>query len=163
MKTTLAFAAASALALFACDSNPGETLSLVGKTPAAQAEAVATLVCERESRCGEVAIDCVYPQRGPRHCQGNIRTTDFAECKEARVAEGIAQLEACALTDSELRLVETCVNAVASEPCITEAALQAYIDALNAGDDDPAPLGVQPEECDEVEGLFKNCRPEPEP
>jgi len=158
MKTTLALLTASALALLACDSNPGETLSLVGKTPAAQAEAVSKKVCQHAAQCGSVEIECSPGMDGPSTCTGAIEAVDFDTCMEDRVPEGTAMLEACALTDEELRKIEACVNAMYGAPCITAAELDAYITALNDGDE-PEPLGDEPAECTEIEDIFRNCEP----
>lgn len=142
-----------AVAVFAMGCG-GDGVSIKGNDPVADGRAVTNAICEWQAECGSWEIDC---SGSPLQCTATPKPVTFQEC-EAEELQDITGDFTCAgdLSASEKQLVEKCVNNVVSSDCITQAEMDAYLDAIERGEE-PMPPSDTPPECDTLENIFERC------
>lgn len=133
----------------------GNGVSIQGNDPQADGRAVADAVCEWESECGEWDIEC---SGTPVNCTATKVAVSFQECQAEEVPDITADFM-CAgdLSAAEVQLVEDCVNKLVDTSCITQAEIDAYIAAVEAGQE-PMDLRDTPPECEMLEPIFERCQ-----
>jgi hypothetical protein len=133
-------------------------VDLVGDSPDEAADEIASATCDRLVECdgwdfdietddsGDVtACTPVQDQVDHDTCVSDTRTT-YAEVLE------------CAMpTDDQLADLGDCINDLVAQDCVTEEDVQAFCDALLAGEDPPEP-GEEPASCDVLAAIFEACR-----
>ncbi|HUH05585.1 MAG TPA: hypothetical protein VML75_26505 [Kofleriaceae bacterium] len=134
----------------------GTTIELGDKTPEVASAEIADAICDEQVECGEIDIECMSTEAG-LDCTGTIEPVDYNACYAELQPDIQSDLAACDLTDAEKTTVEDCLNALLARPCITQSELDAYVAAIEAGDE-TATLGEPiPASCEQVDAIFENC------
>jgi len=133
----------------------GDSVSIEGNDPVADGQTVTDAVCEWQAECGDWEIAC---SGTPVDCTATRETVTFAECRAEELQDITADFT-CAgdLSASERTLVENCVNKVIDRPCITQAEMDAFIAAIERGEDPTPPGGETPAECEMLDSIFERC------
>jgi hypothetical protein len=115
----VALALASSAA--ACSSSDSTTVTLTGKPPDVASQDAANAICKRKAACGVVEISCSGGTDAATQCSAAINHPDAPTCV-AQQQPSIQKVLSCpALTASELEVIQQCVNALATQPCVTQA------------------------------------------
>lgn len=132
----------------------GDGVTIKGNDPVADGRAVTDAVCEWQAECGTWEVNC---SGSPLQCTATRVAITFQEC-ESEELEDITSDFTCAgdLSASEKQLVEDCVNDIVDSGCVTQAEMDAYLDAIERGED-PNPPGDPPAECETLENIFERC------
>lgn len=135
----------SLILIVGCNSG----VNTVGKTPTEAAEQVADHICDNSMGCRGVSIDC-ESDGTTTTCTGTFddppTEADLMECYDnlsTGLVTAFSQADAAGIARED---IDACVNATIDQGCITQAELDAYIAALEAGEDEPA-LRENPPEC----------------
>jgi hypothetical protein len=128
--------------LAACGGGSGR-VELSGKSPADGSAQAADAICRQVAACGEAHIICVGGSPGVTDCTATITPVDHTSCY-ADVRPDIEQLLTCPdLTPPLIDVIELCVNALARQPCLTQAEADALAARFEAGED----VSLNPPEC----------------
>lgn len=144
-----------ALSVTACGSG-GPTIELGNKTPQEASADIAEAICEQNAECGGVSIDCSSTENG-LDCTSTIEPVVYTECYAELQPEIQQDLTDCNLTDAQKGTVETCLNALLDRPCFTQGEIDAYIAAVEAGDETASLGEPPPPECEQVDAIFESC------
>ena len=134
-------------AIISACGGPSE-ISLVGKTAAEQTQSIVKAVCDYAVECGNYSMDCAGTSDGSSECTASFETVTYDECS----ADMNQELQVQTICWNELgdadffALVESCINALTAPACVTDDEIQAYVDALNTGED-PGSIRPEPEVC----------------
>lgn len=141
-------------ALAACGG--GNSIDIVGESPENQADEIAGALCDKQVECGTTTISCT--QTGDMiDCTGMIEHDQtYDACYAETRPEVLEDLSSCDLTTDQERELQSCINATLDQSCITQAELDAYIEKVEAGDEN-ATLRDPPPECAGLEALFEGC------
>ena len=139
------------------DSHGIDPIDVSGATPEQAADDVADAFCSWQAKCGTVTVECSGPVDGEPTCTGEIQETDFQACFDELRADVLEDLRCRELSADETRTVNACINKMITNACVTRAELDAYLEALEAGEDDAEELIEVPAECEAVEAIFEGC------
>lgn len=130
-------------------------VSIKGNDPVADGQAVTDAVCEWQAECGDWDISC---SGTPVDCTATRKNVSFQECQTEELQDITADFM-CAgdLSASEKKLIEDCVNKIVDTACLTQAEVDAYLAAIEAGQD-PMDLRESPPECEMLEPIFERCQ-----
>jgi hypothetical protein len=147
--TWMRFGLAVAVAVMACGSSSGPThVEISGRTPSEGAAIAAQAVCGQAARCGGVTIACMGggtaggsgSDAAPpsMHCEATIEPISRDACV-ADASGDIEELLSCpTLTAEQVDTLETCFDALAAQPCITQAEADERARAAEVGISPPA-------------------------
>jgi hypothetical protein len=139
----------------ACGGDDG--VDLVGDSPDEAADEIASATCDRQVECDGWDFDVETDENGEvTACAAVQHDVDHDTCiSDTRVAF-TAVLECAMPTDDELADLGDCINDLVAQDCVTEEDIQAFCDALLAGDDPPEP-GERPASCDVLDAITEGC------
>ncbi len=135
-------------------------VSLKGKSATEQANTIVETLCNQAVECGTISMECAAFGDEPAQCTASLSTISDEECSED-LSEDM-QFQASCWTDQGdealLALAESCINAMAAIPCITDEELQTYVAAMNAGEE-PDDLRPMPEVCEQFHNheVMQSC------
>jgi hypothetical protein len=66
----------------------------------------------------------------------------------------------CDLTTAQKQTIQDCVNAILDRPCITQSELDAYITAIENGDEEATLGDPAPASCVQTQAIFEACEPQ---
>lgn len=125
-------------------------VNTVGDTPAVAADEVATEICLNRSSCRPVTISCTTDGEGST-CTAMFddppTEADRMECYDNLSMGLVTAFEQADAAGVERADIDACVNASLSQPCISQAEIDAYIAEYEAGNED-AQLRATPPECE---------------
>ena len=144
------------LSLVACGGDD-DSVDLSGDTPDEAGDEIANATCNRQVDCGgwdfEIETDDNGDVTGCTPIQDQV---DHDACVSEQSAAFTEILECAMPTDDELAQIGECINDIVAQDCITEEDIQAFCDALLAGDDPPEP-GESPASCDALDTILEGC------
>ncbi len=150
--------ALSAVLLFspACGGDD-DGVDLAGDSPAEAADEIATATCDRLVDCGGWDFEIETDENGDvTACTAIQDDVDHDACVSDQRTSYTEVLECAMPTDDELGQIGDCINDLLAEDCITEEDIQAFCEALLAGDDPPEP-GEVPASCDALDTILEGC------
>ena len=167
----LMLACALGCLLSACGGDSGDSgdsggsgdsgVSLEDKSPAEQATAIVEAICGQVVECGTYQIHCSSSGEDDFECSSTYVDVSYAECSEEMDEKIQGQVDCWneQTDDTFLPLLEECINAVASQACVSAEEMDVYIAELNAGEE-PESLRSEPEVCARVEEhpVAQSCR-----
>jgi len=121
-------------------------------SPADAAAEVTGAMCDWIGECGQWQFDC--DETG---CTADLLDTSRAECVADRTLDGLDQADCADLTASEQQQLDSCIDGLASRPCVTQSEVDAYLAALEAGEEPDLPGEPAPAACDELAEVFVAC------
>ncbi len=143
---TVVVMAAGIVACGSSGSIPGH-VEISGKSPSQGAALAAGAVCRREARCGEVTIACMGGGSAAGSgsdattlmttCTGRIEPVDYDHCFTEASADVEKLLSCASLTADQIDTLETCFDALAAQPCVTQAEADAQAHAAESGTSPP--------------------------
>ncbi|HEU5059064.1 MAG TPA: hypothetical protein VFU21_21170 [Kofleriaceae bacterium] len=146
------------LVLSAACGGGDDGVDLVGDTPEEAADEIADATCEERVDCGDWAVELEIDENGDlASCTPIHSDVDFDECVAENRADALGDLECAMPTDDELGQIGDCINDLIDQDCITEEEVQAYCDALLAGEDMPDEPGEIPASCDALDEILAGC------
>lgn len=134
----------------------GSGVDVSGDAPEDAADEVVDSVCSWMSACGEVEIECGGSSAGDTTCTGTLADVSYAECYDELHPELLADFRCVDLTPAQEALVNDCINGLVSQECMTEEELDAYVAAIERGEDPPDPYDIPPE-CESLDDVFGPC------
>ncbi|HVX95171.1 MAG TPA: hypothetical protein VHK47_09705 [Polyangia bacterium] len=152
--------------LLSCGGGGGSGhVELSGKTPGEGAALAAGAVCRRQVQCGDVSILCMAggaaggsgsdASAASQTCTASITPVIYDDCF-ADAEPDIEKLLACtALTPADRDTLEGCFDALAAEPCVTQADADERARRLAMGVQ-PTPA-EPPAACDLIEHPPAGC------
>jgi hypothetical protein len=158
MKKPIVLTFMGALLLAGCsddDSGGGSSIDIVGKSPEAQADLLTSALCRRAAACGSVTIEC-HTTDTTTDCTWSIDPVSYDTCYADTYSEVYDDLGGCGLTAEQEGIVGDCINATTAQACITQAELDAYVAAIEAGDED-VELRPAPQVCVQADPIFERC------
>jgi hypothetical protein len=133
-------------------------VDLVGDSPDEAADEIASATCERLVECDGWDYDIETDENGDvTACTPVQEDLDHDTCVSDTRAAFTEVLECAMPTDDELADLSDCINDIVAQDCVTEEDIQAFCDALLAGDDPPEP-DEQPASCDALDAILEGCR-----
>ncbi len=133
--------------------DPSADVDIRGLTDQQAAEVVSDSMCTKMAQCPAEECECSATPDSPAVCTCQIVYSDEAECAEDMYDEILDDFQSANLSDEDKQLVNDCVNAYKDTPCLTEAQVQANIDAIQADEDPPYEHEI-PVECEQMMELF---------
>lgn len=124
-----------------------------GVSPEEAASEVTDAMCEWIGQCGQWEIDC---SGDPETCAATLVEVPHAECVTDRELD-FAGVECGDLTADEEALVDDCVAGLVARACITQAQVDAYLEALAKGEQPEEPGEAPPAACVELEEVLVEC------
>jgi hypothetical protein len=116
----------------------------------------ADAICKRKAECGVVEISCTGGTDIATQCSATINHPDATICV-AQEQPSIQKVLSCpALTPSELDTIQQCVNALATQPCVTQAQADAL--AMTAQQGMALPPDSTPAACATLEQPIAGCQ-----
>jgi hypothetical protein len=145
------------LSMSAACGGDDDGVDLVGDTPDEAADEIASATCDRRIECGNWNYELTLDENSDvTACTPFQEDEDRNGCISETRAEVRDDLECADPTDEELGQLGDCVNDVIAQDCITEEDLQAFCDALLAGEDPDEP-GEPPASCDVLDTILEGC------
>jgi hypothetical protein len=134
----------------------GTTIEIGDKTPDVASAEIAEAICDYSVECGGVDVDCMSTENG-FECTGTLEPITYSECYADVQPEIEGDLAACDLTEAEKSTVESCLNELLARPCITQAEVDAYVAAVEAGDESASLGEPPPASCEQTDDIFDGC------
>jgi len=158
MRRSWPIAVAAVLSLMSACGGDEDGVDLSGDSPDEAADEIANATCERQVECGGWDFDIETDDNGDvTACTPVQEDVDHDSCVADQQASYTAILECAMLSDDELGQLGDCINDIIAEDCITEEDVQAFCDALLAGDDPPEPGDESPASCDVLDTILEGC------
>lgn len=155
--TTLTLFVTTGFVLGGCDrdpiDNPAE-YDVRGLTLEEQSDVIAEAMCTKMAQCPFTEYSCTAQPGGPEQCTGEIIRISETSCIEEMKEEILEDLDEVDITPEVEQAINDCLNAYAAQECLTEAQLQANIDAVEAGGEPPYEQEMVPECVEMVDLLF---------
>jgi len=130
-------------------------VELTGKPASEGSSLAADAICNRDTACGTVDIQCAGGTNMGTTCSATIVHPDQAACY-SRLQPRFEQLLSCpALTPAQVDMVELCVDAMAAQLCVTQAQADAL--AQTAEMTMSVPPAPSPPECDFLGQPLPGC------
>jgi hypothetical protein len=130
-------------------------VDLSGKSPAEGSGLAAHAICKRKVACGTVSITCTAGPSLATQCSAVIVHAEESACY-ADAQPNIERLLSCqALTPEQVNMIEACVDAMATQVCVTQAEADALARTEEMGM--PLPPDPQPPECDFLTKPLPGC------
>lgn len=129
-----------------CGGSDGPShVELSGKSPVAGSMQAAEAICRRKVACGSVQVSCGAGSTTATQCSATIVHSDYDHCfNDAQPS--LEKFLACpALTAQGVDMIESCVDALVAEVCVTQE--QADAAARAAQMNMSAPASPAPPEC----------------
>jgi hypothetical protein len=140
----------------ACGGGDDE-VDLVGDTPEEAADEIADATCEKRVDCGDWSVELEIDENGDvTSCTPMHIDVDFEACVTENRLDALEDLECAMPTDEELGQIGDCINDVVAQDCLSEDQVQAYCDAIVAGED-PEDPGATPASCDALDAILEGC------
>lgn len=144
--------------LSSCSSSSSDStgITLSGKSPSEASQEAATAICNKSARCGIVDISCTGGTDAATQCSATISHPDATTCI-AQKQPSLEKILSCpALTTSEIRTVEQCVDAIVAKPCVTQSEADSL--AMTAQETMTLPPDLPPAECAPLEKPIPGCQ-----
>lgn len=157
MRRSWPIALSAVLLLWSACGGDDDGVDLSGDTPDEAADEIASASCERRVECGGWDYEIETDENGNiTACAPVQDPVDQGACVSETGADFREKLECAMPTGDELAQIEDCINDVIAQDCITEQDLQAYCDALLAGEEPDEP-GESPPSCDALDTILEGC------
>jgi hypothetical protein len=130
-------------------------LGCAGDEPLSPGEAatdVAIALCDWIDECGQWEFEC-----GEDGCTASQVAITEAECVADRQLDDFEDVECGDLASDQVALVDDCIDGLVARDCVTQAEIDAYLDALESGEDVEEPGSEIPDACLELDAVFVDC------
>lgn len=140
----------------ACGGDDDE-VDLVGDTPEEAADEIADATCGKRVDCGDWSVQLEIDENGEvTACTPMHADVDLDACLAENRLDALEDLECAMPTDEELGQIGDCINDLVAQDCLSEDDVQAYCDAIVAGED-PEDPGAVPPSCDALDAILEGC------
>lgn len=137
---------ALSLLVLACGSEEGPV------APREAADEVTAAACDWVEECGQWVVDCAEDG-----CTAELVDVDRLECEIDRTIDGLDEASCGDLTADEQELLGECVDGLRSRACVTQAEIDEFVAALEAGEQPQDPGEPAPAACDEIAEVLLAC------
>jgi hypothetical protein len=157
MRTSLPVALCAVLALCPACGGGDDGVDIVGDTPDEAADEISDATCDKQVDCGVWEISLELDDQGNvTNCTPAKVEVDHDECVAENRPDVREDLECAMPTDEEAEMINDCINDLVDQDCITQDEVDAYCDAIVAGEDPDEP-GEQPPSCDVLDDILTGC------
>jgi len=147
----------SLLALQAACGGGDDEVDIVGDTPDEAADEITDATCDKQVDCGRWEIELEFDDQGNVvNCTPTLVEVDHEACVADNRPDIREDLECAMPTDEESEMINACINDLLGQDCISEEEVDAFCDAIIAGEDPDDP-GEQPASCEALEVIFEGC------
>ena len=115
------------------------------------------MLCARVAECGEWEVTCVDNEEDGLDCAVTLVDVTYDECVSEVEPEFRESLECVELTSEQEGQMNDCINRLAGRACISQAEMDAYIAAVEAGEDPVPPGGKPPASCEQIVPVLEAC------
>ena len=124
--------------------------------PSDAAQEMTAAACDWVQECGQWVVDCTSEDE----CTAELVDVDRAGCEIDRAIDGLDGAPCDDLTAEEEDLLAECADGLRARPCVTQAEIDAYVAALEAGELPEDPGQPAPEACDVIAEVLFACAEE---
>ncbi len=157
MRTSLPVALCAVLALSsACGGGDGG-VDIVGDTVDEAADEISDATCDKQVDCGVWEVNLELDDEGNvTSCTPTHVEVDHDACVAENRPDVREDLECAMPTDEEAEMINDCINDLIDQDCISQEEVDAYCDAIVAGEDPEEP-GGRPPSCDALDDILTGC------
>lgn len=137
---------ALSLLLVACGSDEAPI------APREAADDLTAAACDWVEECGQWVVDCAEDG-----CVAELVAVDRIECEIDRAIDGLDEATCGDLTADEQDLLDECTDGLRARACVTQAEIDAYVAALEAGEQPDDPGEPAPAACDAIADVLLAC------
>ena len=137
---------ALSLLVLACGSDEGSV------APRDAADEVTAAACDWVEECGQWVVDCAEDG-----CTAELVEVDRATCEVDRTIDGLDEVTCDDLTADEQDLLGECVDGLRSRACVTQTEIDAFVAALEDGEQPDDPGEPAPAACDAIADVLLAC------
>jgi hypothetical protein len=137
---------ALSLLWLACGSDGGAV------APNDAADEVTAAVCDWVEECGQWVVDCAEDD-----CTAELVDVGRVECEIDRTIDGLDEATCGDLTADEEDLLGECVDGLRARACVTQAEIDEFVAALEAGEQPEDPGQPAPAACDAIADVLIAC------
>ena len=137
---------ALSLLWLACGSEEGSI------APRDAAQEVTDAACDWVQECGQWVVDCA-----DEGCTAELVEVDRTTCEIDRTIDGLDGTTCDELTADEEELLGECVDGLRARACVSQAEIDAYLAALDAGEQPEDPGEPAPAACEAIADVLLAC------
>lgn len=122
-------------------------------TPEEVADDIVDAICTWAEMCGTWEVSC-----SDSDCMAIHHDVTYEGCVADEERSDVEGLAACVLEAGRADVINDCLNPQLSRSCLTQEEADAYLEALEAGENPPPLGGETPAACEELDTFSESCQ-----